>query len=247
MLQNLVTSIPGSSLSNLAVSSIALSLLVMPPTNKRKATQEEVQAGRADVIVPIVVGSYSRKLPIPEGSELGQVYEWVVCLRSAEDPIKDLSPWIASVEFSLHPSFLVSKRLVSEQPFMVREEGWGEFPIGIKVNFAIDGVPPISMTHQLKLISPGPYVVNEKYDQICIAVPSDWKMSKTPTKLQRPIEDELLNQLMNSYHGIASLEESALLELSHDLSVSQANVDRLRKQAIALEEEYLKLKLAKIS
>ena len=219
----------------------------MPPSNKRKAHQEEVPASRADVIVPLVIGSYSRKLPIPEGSELGQVYEWVVFVRSADDPVKDLSPWISSVEFTLHPSFLVSKRVIGEQPFMVREEGWGEFPVGIKVNFAIEGIPPLATTHQLKLLSPGPHVVNERYDQICIATPSGWQMSKTPTKWQKPLEDELLLQLMNSYHGMASFEAAALLELSHELSASQANVERLRKQASALEEEYLTLKLAKIS
>ena len=142
----------------------------MPPAaTKRKAADEPV-APLADMVVPIVIGSYARKLPV---TELGQVYEWVVCLRGGDDPHRDLSYVVASVEFTLHPSFIVAKRLVTEQPFMVKEEGWGEFPVGIKINFAIQGVLPLITSHQLKLIAPviDGFTVNERYDQICLAVP----------------------------------------------------------------------------
>jgi len=215
----------------------------MPPALKRKTADDEVR-GSADVVIPVVIGSYARKLPIPEGSDYGQVYEWVVSVRSAEDPLRDLSPWIASVEFTLHSSFLIPKRLISQQPFSVREEGWGEFPVGIKINFAIQGIPSIVVSHQLKLLAPvvNGFTVNERYDQICIATPSGWQPPLGLPPLTMPL-DPILSQFMTSFQDYAYLEEIATSELSVELNAYKESVKQLQMQAISLEERYLRLRL----
>jgi YEATS family len=221
----------------------------MPPApaaagTKRKAADDQ-SIRPADWVIPIVIGSYARKLA---ATELGQVYEWVVCLRAGDDPLRDLSPFIASVEFTLHPSFIVSKRLIASQPFLVKEEGWGEFPVSIKVNFAIEGVPAVVTTHHLKLISPvvDGFTVNERYDQICISVPRGWIYPNPLPRLQIHI-DPIYSQFWGGFQAIAGLEELAAAELTAELNKHTSIVADLRRQARILEEEYLRLRLDHIS
>ena len=82
----------------------------------------------------------------------------------------DLSHVIRRVRFHLHPSFAQPERIVDRPPYELEETGdvikqsrrltttalstagWGEFEIGVLVEFHDDVVgPPIAMSHSLKL------------------------------------------------------------------------------------------------
>ena len=52
---------------------------------------------------------------------------------------EDLSHCVAAVEFTLHPSFEESTRRLTKAPFEVTETGWGEFDIGVKMEFCRRG------------------------------------------------------------------------------------------------------------
>lgn len=59
--------------------------------------------------------------------------------------------------FTLHPSFAEPVRTLTSPPWEVSETGWGEFEVGIAVEFApAAGVPPLELAHGLKLHPEGP-------------------------------------------------------------------------------------------
>ena len=198
----------------------------------------------AQHIIPVVIGSYARKLPMIPGYDIGQVYEWIVLLRSAVDPYLDLSPWIQSVEFTLHASFVEPIRTVTQPPFMVKEEGWGEFPVGIKIRFQASlGVPDVRTTHALKLISNDSVTVNERYDQICFAnVSSTW-----PDDLDMPplpvVSEFALEGRMYSFQDVCAVETTVAAELEYDAVGLSRSVASLQEQLHDLEERYLELKI----
>ena len=77
-------------------------------------------------------------------------------LRGLEN--EDLSYFIHSVTFALHPSFAEPNRELFHAPYEVTETGWGEFVIGITIKFrAVSGLEPIVLQHTLKLF-PLPHV-----------------------------------------------------------------------------------------
>jgi YEATS domain-containing protein 4 len=79
-----------------------------------------------------------------------QTHEWTCYVRGVRPEI-DVSPWVARVEFHLHPSFAVPIRSITAPPFQVTERGWGEFEVGIKVYFADPNEEPVHFVHQLRL------------------------------------------------------------------------------------------------
>jgi hypothetical protein len=60
------------------------------------------------------------------------------------------------VTFTLHPSFKQHVRTLSAPPFEVTETGWGEFEIGISIEFVPSAcAPPVDLLHALKLYHEG--------------------------------------------------------------------------------------------
>ncbi|KAF4680619.1 YEATS domain-containing protein 4 [Perkinsus olseni] len=100
----------------------------------------------ATLDVPIVIGTYAFK----KGENL---YRWHALVRSGDlgAPLEDLSYVIKRVDFQLHETFSVPQRSVENTPFMVTEEGWGEFDIIITIHFVDSSENPVQTTHKLKL------------------------------------------------------------------------------------------------
>ncbi len=83
---------------------------------------------------PVVVGTIAYYLG--KKSDEYHSHKWTVYVRGANG--EDLSHCVAAVEFTLHPSFEESTRRLTKAPFEVTETGWGEFDIGVKMEF-VDG------------------------------------------------------------------------------------------------------------
>ncbi|EER18338.1 YEATS domain-containing protein, putative [Perkinsus marinus ATCC 50983] len=100
----------------------------------------------ATLDVPIVVGTYAFKKD-------ENLYRWHALVRSGQlgAPLEDLSYIIKRVDFQLHETFSVPQRTVESTPFMVTEEGWGEFDIVITIHFVDSSEAPVQTTHKLKL------------------------------------------------------------------------------------------------
>ena len=110
--------------------------------------------------------------------EIGRVslHKWTVYVRGANG--EDLSHCVAAVEFTLHPSFEESTRRLTKAPFEVTETGWGEFDIGVKMEFVDGGAA--TTTTPLKLFPTreeiakyGPQttkkpLIKERYEEIVI-------------------------------------------------------------------------------
>ncbi len=64
---------------------------------------------------------------------------------------EDLSYFIRRVTFSLHESFAEPVRVCDAPPFEVTEQGWGEFVIGLTVQFRDGTLRQMDLQHNLRL------------------------------------------------------------------------------------------------
>ena len=213
-------------------------------SKKRLSGEEPKQSLKyAENKIPLIIGSYARKLPVIPGSELGQVFEWMILVRSADDT--DLSDIIDFVEFRLHASFLEPvRRVQSPGPFKVREEGWGEFPVEITIQFNTKFRPNLVMktNHFLKLFSSDPVTVSERYDEICFG-PGNLNL---PTMRRKPLDisDPLLEGRLLNWLDTVSLQDVVVQELRSDLEIVNKSLKVLEDQLRSTEQEYRQLKLA---
>ncbi|CBK22894.2 uncharacterized protein [Blastocystis hominis] len=112
------------------------------------------------------------------------MYDWKAYIRGVNG--EDLSTFIKSVTFTLHPSFRQNQRVIDHFPFEVREQGWGEFEIGIKVEFKNDAESPVTFGHSLLLhpVNGEPSkenpVVNEIYDEFVFSDPTEYMYQLYP-------------------------------------------------------------------
>ena len=90
---------------------------------------------------------------------------------------EDISYFVKSVVFTLHPTFENNVRTIEHPPFEVQEQGWGEFDIGVKIQFVDSSEKPVEIQHLLKLFhedkatsqpSKRP-LVSEQYDEFVFA------------------------------------------------------------------------------
>eukprot|EP00949_MAST-11_sp_MAST-11-sp1_P000307 g307.t1 len=178
-------------------------------------------------------------------------HKWTVFVRGLDG--EDLGYIIKTVAFSLHPSFSVPVRLKEEHPFEVTETGWGEFEVGIRIYFVDDAVPPLNLSHHLRLypaeknavLSEEKPVVHEHYDEILFHDPpeafkkillSGPRKKKVPHPLMehfttfKEIED--LKRLRAAQAFIEKeLEESAKeLEMLHDEKKRSRQKEKEKKE-----------------
>ena len=193
---------------------------------------------KADVIIPIVIGSYAT---IREDK---QTYDWMIIVRSAHEPFLDLSAYLSSVEFQLHPSFPQPKRLVKNAPFALKEQGWGEFPITVKLNF-VQECKSISTVHFLKLFSEQHVTVHEKYDQLCFHNISEapkqyltWNLESVDEYIQRAFQP--------THEEIPKLEAEAVARIEQEISKQQNVLAGLLHDMQEAEKLYLQRKLKQI-
>ncbi|CAG2171383.1 unnamed protein product, partial [Oppiella nova] len=109
--------------------------------------------------------------------EDGHTHQWTVYVKSYKN--EDMSSYVKKVHFKLHESYANPNRVVTKPPFEVRETGWGEFEIVIKVYFIDPNERPVTIYHILKLFQTENNVINIKkdlvsefYDEIIFQDPS---------------------------------------------------------------------------
>jgi YEATS domain-containing protein 4 len=56
---------------------------------------------------------------------------------------EDISNYVASVEFTMDPSYPEPIKNITQPPFEVQLTGWGEFNIGIKLYFKDSSMEPV--------------------------------------------------------------------------------------------------------
>jgi len=94
---------------------------------------------------PVIVGTIAYYLG--KKADEYHSHRWTVYVRGLDG--EDLTHCVAAVEFTLHPSFEEATRRLTEAPFEVTETGWGEFDIGVKIEFVDGG--EVTTTTPLKL------------------------------------------------------------------------------------------------
>lgn len=138
---------------------------------------------------PIVTGTYSCMLSQQELDERSarddlSTHTWVCTVRSPD--CEDQSYYIRKVLFTLHPSFANPHRVVETPPYSIREEGWGEFDVIVKIVFVDPNERPVELKHSLKLYEAGidirtvkpdatrrlPPIVSEQRDEIVFQDPT---------------------------------------------------------------------------
>ncbi|OAO17778.1 hypothetical protein AV274_0454 [Blastocystis sp. ATCC 50177/Nand II] len=135
------------------------------------------------VVIPFVHGSIAWWMG--NSNEQSNMYDWKVYIRGVNG--EDMSTFIKSATFTLHASFRQNQRVIDHFPFEVREQGWGEFEVEVKVEFKNDAELPVTFTHFLKL---HPFngepsrenvpVVNEYYDEFVFNDPTEYMYQLYP-------------------------------------------------------------------
>jgi len=130
----------------------------------------------AVVVKPIVFGNTAKYFG-KKREEDGHTHQWTVYVKSYKN--EDMSSYVKKVHFKLHESYANPNRVVTKPPFEVRETGWGEFEIVIKVYFIDPNERPVTIYHILKLFQTENNVINIKkdlvsefYDEIIFQDPS---------------------------------------------------------------------------
>ncbi|KAG5980818.1 NuA4 histone H4 acetyltransferase complex and the SWR1 complex subunit [Claviceps digitariae] len=121
---------------------------------------------------PFVLGTtaipFSDMNPKPPGTPDNHTHSWEVFVRGLEDT--DITYWVRRVQFKLHESIPNYVRMVEGEPgkpFTVKETGWGEFDITIKLYYINDsGEKPQTLYHYLRL---HPFGRNEEEKQAMVA------------------------------------------------------------------------------
>jgi len=121
-----------------------------------------------------------------------KTHKWTAYVRGPEG--EDVSGWVEKVTFTLHPSFEQPVRELVAPPYEVTEEGWGEFDIGISVEFkAVGREKGLQLRHTLRLYPMDPNegqslkkpVVVEHYDEVLFVEPNA-AMAKVLEALPEP-------------------------------------------------------------
>jgi YEATS domain-containing protein 4 len=101
----------------------------------------------------IVIGSKATRIKNPVTDV---AHEWVVYVNAPKHIVRN-------VQYKLHESF-TNNVVLTEYPFELKEHGWGEFTIQIKLILFNDD--RLHTSHFLKLHGEGDVVTNETVDEI---------------------------------------------------------------------------------
>ncbi|KAL8273013.1 hypothetical protein Esti_003066 [Eimeria stiedai] len=136
-------------------------------------------------------------------------HKWTCLLRSPEG--EDISYFIKKVVFELDPSFVNPRRTLTAPPYEVSEAGWGEFCLTARIFLVDESLPPVEMSHFLRLNLPGapqsPCVASETYDELLVYEPSDWFYDKVTSA---PFIEAPPHPLSPYFLQTANVEESQL-------------------------------------
>lgn len=107
------------------------------------------------IIKPIVYGNVARYFG-KKREEDGHTHQWTVYVKPYNN--EDMSVYVKKVHFKLHESYANQNRIVVKPPYEIRETGWGEFEIVIKIHFHDPNERPVitfntlCLSHHEKLL-----------------------------------------------------------------------------------------------
>jgi len=161
----------------------------------------------------------------------GHTHAWRVYLRPFEN--EDLSVFVKKVQFKLHNSYAVPIRTVTKPPYEVKESGWGEFDVEIKIYINDSPEKSVILYHPLKLFQE----VSEWYDEIVFVNPSPilhGMLSNTRIWKQGHYshDTDFKTKEKETLKGIRSAQKN----LTSAIKESQAELDEKRKQIRILKE-----------
>lgn len=218
----------------------------------------------AEVSLPIVYGNIAFWLG-KKASEY-QSHRWTVYVRGATN--EDLSVMVKRVVFQLHSSFNNPMRVVESPPFELSESGWGEFEIAITLHFHSDvSDKPLHLYHHLKLypeddsgsMSVKKPVVVESYDEVVFTEPSESLLVRVqnhpavvaprlPAGSLPPVPAEEAerrkkfdprdNPHTQWFSNFSEADE--LLKLAAARQQVQAQIARVRRQLLLIDQQQLK-------
>ena len=113
-------------------------------------------------------------------SDLIALHRWSCYVRGLNND-EDISYYIKKVVFQLYPSFPEPVKTIQKFSYEIKQSGWGEFDIGIKILFIDASERPIELLNSLKLhlevgqqASTKKPVVSERYDEIVFSEPTEF-------------------------------------------------------------------------
>ncbi|QPG73788.1 hypothetical protein FOA43_001102 [Brettanomyces nanus] len=103
---------------------------------------------------PIMYGNNAEQIseanPLPPGAPKDHTHIWTLFVKDATG--QDMSLYVKKVVFKLHETYPNSMRTVEKPPFELRESGWGEFEVAIRIYFnSVCGERNITFYHNIKL------------------------------------------------------------------------------------------------
>ena len=137
---------------HLTLSSKDTSEVIENNVSKYKYNSEPVSTNRFYVEKKVIVGNVSKYLLAETRKENDKsTHKWMVYVRGpAHDA--DISSYIKSVWFFLHPSYIPNDVIqINSPPFQLTRRGWGEFPIRVQLHFRDIRNKRFDIIHNLKL------------------------------------------------------------------------------------------------
>lgn len=113
---------------------------------------EPVEENRFYTTKEVIVGNVSKYLVAENRKENDKAtHKWMVYVRGpTHEP--DISYYIKSVWFFLHPSYIPNDIIqIHKPPFQLTRRGWGEFPVRVQLHFKDGQNKRFDIIHNLKL------------------------------------------------------------------------------------------------
>ncbi|CDJ60135.1 hypothetical protein, conserved [Eimeria maxima] len=134
-------------------------------------------------------------------------------------------------------------------PYEVSEAGWGEFDISAKIFLIDESLPPVEMSHFLKLnlagAPQGPCIASETYDELLIHEPAEWfydNLTAVPIgeAAPHPLSPYFLKPQENEekqlqlYMGLQAYVQTETISLMQDAFLLSLRIQELQRQHEAL-------------
>jgi YEATS domain-containing protein 4 len=152
--------------------------------------------------LPFSYGTIANPLIKPAGDN---THSWVAFVKFPTSIVE--ANIIKRVTFKLHESFRDPLRCIlyacyfllaiESFPFELKESGWGEFQMQIRIYFTNTDIKPVFLSHHLKLYSDNGStgtVISENFDKICL---DDIPETETLSNICKTIEISCTITLLN--------------------------------------------------